>query len=104
MRQIIFRGKRKDNSDKSYSSLCVRAGLLSADLYRKYRDYIPSYNDWVWLCTAWYCSGLSCIVRSLSTDRTFNRGGESYEGAVVRLVYLSIMSLAFKAKEEQNYD
>lgn len=57
-----------DNGDKAYGSLCVHAGLLSADLYRKYRDYIPSYNDWVWLCTPWYCSGLAHYVRYVNTD------------------------------------
>ena len=45
-----------DNGDKTYGSLRVHVGLLSADLYRKYRDYIPSYNDWIWFCTPWYCS------------------------------------------------
>lgn len=45
-----------DNGDKAYGSFCVHAGLLSADLYRKYRNYIPSYNDWIWFCTPWYCS------------------------------------------------
>lgn len=54
-----------DNGDKAYGSLCVHAGLLSADLYRKYRDYIPSYNDWIWLCTPWYCSGNANYVRSV---------------------------------------
>ena len=61
-----------DNGDKAYGSLCVHAGLLSADLYRKYRDYIPSYNDWVWLCTPWYCSGLANYVRYVGTDGTLN--------------------------------
>lgn len=45
-----------DDGDKAYGSLCVHAGLLSADLYRKYLDYIPSYNDLIWFCTPWYCS------------------------------------------------
>lgn len=61
-----------DNGDKAYGSLCVHAGLLSADLYRKYRDYIPSYNDWVWLCTPWYCSGYAGNVRIVSTDGTLD--------------------------------
>lgn len=56
-----------DNGDKAYGSLCVHAGLLSADLYRKYRDYIPSYNDWIWLCTPWYCSGAANSVRGVGT-------------------------------------
>lgn len=57
-----------DNGDKAYGSLCVHAGLLSADLYRKYRDYIPSYNDWVWLCTPWYCFGRANDVPYVGTD------------------------------------
>ena len=61
-----------DNGDKAYGSLCVHAGLLSADLYRKYRDYIPSYNDWVWLCTPWYCSGLAGVVRGVGASRTLS--------------------------------
>lgn len=53
-----------DNGDKSYGSLCVYAGLLSADLYRKYRDCIPSYKALVWLCTPWHCiSGIADCVR-----------------------------------------
>ena len=52
-----------DNGDKSYGSLFVHAGLLSADLYRKYRNYIPSYNDWIWFCTPWYCSDDTGYIR-----------------------------------------
>lgn len=52
-----------DNGDKAYGEFCVHIGLLSADLYRKYRDYIPKYDSWVWLSTPWYCSGLANIVR-----------------------------------------
>ena len=29
-----------DNGDKAYGKACVYVGLLSADLYRKYRNYI----------------------------------------------------------------
>ena len=52
-----------DNGDKAYGKLCVRVGLLSADLYRKYRNYIPKYEQWVWLCTPWYCSDVADYVR-----------------------------------------
>lgn len=72
-----------DNGDKAYGSLCVHAGLLSADLYRKYRDYIPSYNDWVWLCTPWYCSGGANYVRCVYTDGTLNGGYAGYADGVV---------------------
>lgn len=57
-----------DNGDRAYGSLYVYAGLLSADLYRKYRDCIPSYNNRVWLCTPWYCSGGASVVRGVGAD------------------------------------
>lgn len=75
-----------DNGDKAYGSLCVHAGLLSADLYRKYRDYIPSYNDWVWFCTPWYCSGIASVVRGVGTGGVLNSGGASNASGVVPAV------------------
>lgn len=72
-----------DNGDKAYGSLCVHAGLLSADLYRKYRDYIPSYNDWVWLCTPWYCSDTANNVRGVDTDGALGYYGASIADGVV---------------------
>ena len=78
-----------DNGDKAYGSLCVRAGLLSADLYRKYRDYIPSYNDWVWLCTPWYCSGIASSVRGVGTDGTLDYSGAgSADGVVPACIFI----------------
>lgn len=75
-----------DNGDKAYGELCVHAGLLSADLYRKYRDYIPSYNDWVWLCTPWYCSSRARYVRDVNTDGALNSSGAHVAGGVVPAV------------------
>lgn len=63
-----------DNGDKAYGSFCVYAGLLSADLYRKYRDYIPSYNEWMWLCTPWYCADFADSVRNVNLDGTLYHG------------------------------
>lgn len=75
-----------DNGDKAYGSLCVYAGLLSADLYRKYRDYIPSYNDLVWLCTPWYCSDGLDVVRGVNTDGALYNGSASLADGVVSAV------------------
>lgn len=77
-----------DNGDKAYGSLCVHAGLLSADLYRKYGDYIPSYNDWVWLCTPWYCSDSAYFVRGVSTDGTlYGNGARGARGVVPAVIF-----------------
>lgn len=75
-----------DNGDKAYGSLCVYAGLLSADLYRKYRDYIPPYDNWVWLCTPRCCSGIAHRVRYVNTDDTLDNIGVNYAFGVVPAV------------------
>lgn len=72
-----------DNGDKTYGAFFVHAGLLSADLYRKYRDYIPHYDDWVWLSTPWYCSGCAYFVRYVRTDGVLNFNGANGAGGVV---------------------
>nr|DAD77460.1 MAG TPA: hypothetical protein [Podoviridae sp. ctaNW81] len=77
-----------DNGDQSYGTLFVNIGLLSADLYRKYRKYIPSYNDWIWLCTPWYCSGDARGVRGVGPDRTLYRGdADNVHGVVPAVVF-----------------
>ena len=75
-----------DNGDKEYGVWCARVGLLSADLYRKYRDYIPSYNDWVWLCTPWYRSGIAYGACVVNTDGTLYGDFASYANGVVPAV------------------
>ncbi len=42
-----------DNGDTSYNYLrpLEYVGLLSCDLYRKYRDFIPLHKDGMWTCT-----------------------------------------------------
>lgn len=72
-----------DNGDKAYGTDTVKVGLLSVDLYRKYRDFIPLYPEWMWTCTAWYCSGLAYGVRGVRTDGTLYGGGANVAGGVV---------------------
>lgn len=72
-----------DNGDKAYGSLFVHVGLLSADLYRKYRDYIPSYDDLAWLCTPWYCSVFAGNVRVVSTGEALISSYADYAYGVV---------------------
>ena len=45
--------------------------LLTADLYREYRQHISNKEDWWWLATAYsYSSGYSNYARIVSTDGT----------------------------------
>ena len=44
-----------DNGDKSYGECEDYVGILSCDQYRKYRDIVPLFDEWMWTCTPWYC-------------------------------------------------
>jgi hypothetical protein len=45
-----------DNGDKSYGNSEDFIALLSDDLYRKYRDFVPKYDSWVWTVTPYSCA------------------------------------------------
>lgn len=72
-----------DNGDKAYGTDTVKVGLLSVDLYRKYRDFIPLYPEWMWTCTAWYCSGFAGGVRGVYAGGALGGGGAGVAGGVV---------------------
>lgn len=43
-----------DSGQKDYGTSEDYIALLSCDLYRKYREYMPKYNTWVWTLTPWH--------------------------------------------------
>ena len=65
-----------DNGDTAYGKCVDKIGILSCDLYRKYRKIVPLFNEWMWTCTPWHCgtpnSGRASIVRRVSSDGTMN--------------------------------
>lgn len=44
-----------DNGYRAYGTVHDNVFILSCDEYRKYRDYIPHYDSWVWTTTPWCC-------------------------------------------------
>lgn len=46
-----------DNGDRAYGTVKDTVFILTCDEYRKYRDYIPHYDSWIWTATPWYCGG-----------------------------------------------
>ena len=65
-----------DNGDTAYGKCVDKIGILSCDLYRKYRKIVPLFDEWMWTCTPWHCgtpySGLACGVRLVRSDGTVN--------------------------------
>ena len=68
-----------DNGDTAYGKCVDKIGILSCDLYRKYRKIVPLFDEWMWTCTPWHCgtpySGYANIVRLVSSDGTVRYNG-----------------------------
>lgn len=65
-----------DDGMKDYGKTKDYIALLTADQYRKYREFIPNADDWWWLVTPWTCnSAHSYDVRYVGTGGTLNNYG-----------------------------
>ena len=70
-----------DNGDTSYGKCTDLVGILSCDLYRKYRNFVPLFDEWMMTCTPWSCSPSDAYyVRFVSTSGGLydNVAGHSY--------------------------
>lgn len=55
-----------DNGDKAYGTCEDYITLLTCDQYRKYRDYVPLFEECMWTLTPWRCDpGLATSVRNV---------------------------------------
>lgn len=78
-----------DNGDRAYGAVADLVFILTCDEYRKYRDYIPHYDDWIWTATPWFCgykdSDTGCgaaMVRTVDIGDRFGCVGTCLSGAV----------------------
>lgn len=53
-----------DNGDKAYGTTEDYVTILSCDQYRKYRELVPLFDEWMWTLTPWSCSS-SHYVRNV---------------------------------------
>lgn len=57
-----------DNGDKAYGTSEDYVTILSYDQYRKYRDIVPLFEEWMWTLTPWVCNpSYSDSVRTVNT-------------------------------------
>lgn len=55
-----------DNGDKAYGTCEDYITLLSCEQYRKYRDYVPLFEECMWTLTPWRCdTGNALSVRNV---------------------------------------
>ena len=55
-----------DNGDKEYGADVCKVFILSCWEYRRYRDYVPRLQEWMWTCTPRTTTG--SIVRLVNPD------------------------------------
>ena len=75
-----------DNGDTAYGKCVDKIGILSCDLYRKYRKIVPLFDEWMWTCTPWHCGtpfyGYAHNVRLVYSDGTVSYSGASRAGGL----------------------
>lgn len=64
-----------DNGDKAYGTSEDYVTILSCDQYRKYRDIVPLFEEWMWTLTPW-----SCITSNSSNVRFVYAAGGVFSG------------------------
>lgn len=62
-----------DNGDKAYGTSEDYVTILSCDQYRKYRDIVPLFEEWMWTLTPW-----SCDTSNSNSVRSVNTTGDVY--------------------------
>lgn len=88
-----------DNGDRSYGTVKDTVFILTCDEYRKYRDYIPRYDSWIWTATPWWCGDKDSDVdgaddvRFVSEEDQLDVSGAYNNGAVAPACVLNPKSL-----------
>lgn len=64
-----------DNGDKAYGTCEDYITLLTCDQYRKYRDYVPLFEECMWTLTPWRCDpGNASDVRNVDPTGAIGSG------------------------------
>lgn len=86
-----------DNGDKAYGTSADYVTILSCDQYRKYRDLVPLFEEWIWTLTPWSCTtSYSNIVRYVSTTGYVNYTTASGSGGVAPACLFSSENLKLR--------
>lgn len=80
-----------DNGDKAYGTCEDYVTILSCDQYRKYRDIVPLFEEWMWTLTPWTCNaGTATSVRFVgTTGYVYYYGATSTLGVAPACVFSS---------------
>lgn len=88
-----------DNGDRAYGTVQDNVFILTCDEYRKYREFIPHYDSWIWTATPWCCgdkdsdTGGAYNVRGVNAAGRLSGDNAYYGGAVTPACILDPASL-----------
>ena len=88
-----------DNGDRAYGAVQDTVFILTCDEYRKYRDFIPHYDSWIWTATPWSCgdkdsdTDVAIHVRFVDTDGQLDINYAYFSYAVAPACILNPKSL-----------
>lgn len=88
-----------DNGDRAYGTVKDTVFILTCEEYRKYRDYIPHYDNWIWTATPWYCgdknsdTGNATVVRIVYMEGQLSRHFAGSSNAIAPACILNPASL-----------
>ena len=69
---------------KDYGSVRDKVSLITAENYRRYREFLPNYGDWWWTATPYSCesNGYTSNVCYVYDDGALSRNGCGYSRGV----------------------
>lgn len=86
-----------DNGDKQYGTCKDYVTILSCDQYRKYRDFVPCYPEWMWTLTPWSCCNDNDVgIRTVHPKNYIVGCGPFYDFGVVPVCLFSSKILKSK--------
>ncbi len=86
-----------DNGDKKYGTSEDYVTILSCDQYRKYRDLVPLFEEWMWTLTPWTCdTGIAYSVRGVNTAGNVNYYDTSSSNGVAPACVFSSKNLKLR--------
>ena len=67
-----------DNGDRAYGTVQDTVFILTCGEYRKYREFIPHYDSWIWTATPWYCGDKDSDAGHADYVRCVSANGKLY--------------------------
>lgn len=93
-----------DNGETDYGTVTDKVFLLTCDEYRKYRKYVPLFNEWQWTATPRCCTspnaGDTDGVRGVIAAGQLRDDGASGAGGVAAACILNPESLNLRRQAQ----